>query len=170
MSICGTMWDSASGTFPPGAALCALYVNGAFAVRPVIYGRGRVWIDVTGRAANAASWLDVEQGDATPADVPGWLDARNIPDDQGIYCSVDSVAAVEQAAAGRPHGLWVATLDGTVTPELPPVTGLLVAVQCLPASMLGFDADMSVVVDPGYWVAHAAFPQPEGSPDVRTGA
>ena len=155
MGIYGTMWDSASAAWPPGAALRALYVNGKYATRPATYGKGRVWIDVTGAAPHAASWLDVETGDATPAHVPGWLDARDIPDDQGIYCSMDTLAAVEAAAAGRPHGLWIATLDGTAAPLMPITGGVLVAVQCLPAAMLGFDADMSVIVSESYWLAHA---------------
>ena len=75
MSVCGTMWDSATGVFPPDAALKALYVNGKFA-SPAVYRRGLVYIDVNAQAPDAASWLDVETGDATAADVPGWLDRR----------------------------------------------------------------------------------------------
>jgi hypothetical protein len=148
----GVMFDSATGAYPPGAALCAYYVNGRYA-RPAQYGRGKVWIDVIGNAPRAALWLDVETGDATPADVPGWLDERRSAGlgAGGVYCSRAALPAIEQAAAGRPHLLWVATLDGDTTPALPPVTGQLVAVQAFPASMLGFDADMSVVVDPGWW-------------------
>jgi hypothetical protein len=57
---------------------------------------------------------------------------------------------VNVAAAGRPHLLWVATLDGTVDVVVP-ISGRLVAVQAFPASMTGMNADLSVVVDEAYW-------------------
>jgi hypothetical protein len=157
MTVYGTMWDSASGAYPPGAALCAYYLNGLWARKPVEYGRGKVWIDVLGTAPTEALWLDVETGDATPADVPGWLDERADAklDAGGVYCSISNLEAVETAAASRPHLLWVATLDGNTAPSLPRVSGQLVAVQAIPASMLGFDADMSVVTDPGWWSSRA---------------
>jgi hypothetical protein len=159
MQVYGTMWDSASGAQPPLAALAAYYINGRYARRPVTYGPGRVWIDVTGADPAGALWLDVETGDATPGQVGGWLDARRNSGagTGGIYCNVSTLAAVESAAAGRPHLLWIATLDGTTSPALPPrVTGQIVAVQAYPASMLGFNADESVVVDRAWWQERAA--------------
>jgi hypothetical protein len=73
MTIYGTMWDSASGSFPSGVALKALYYNGRYAATPVHYMRGQVYIDV---------------------------------------------------------------------------------LQAVPASMLGFNADLSVIVDGNYWDQH----------------
>lgn len=157
MQVYGLQWDSAAGDIPSRARLRALYFNGAFATRPVRYRRGLVWIDVFGTAPEAAFWLDVESGDATPQMVPGWLDAREQSGAGvgGIYCDRASLPAVEQAASDRPHALWVATLDGTAEVILPPGTGHLVAVQDYPASMVGLDADLSIVVDRDYWLARA---------------
>ena len=157
MQVFGLQWDSAAGDFPPRARLKALYFNGAFATRPVRYRRGLIWIDVTGANPEAAFWLDVERFDATPDQVPGWLDARERSGAGwgGIYCNRSNVHAVEQAAEDRPHSLWVATLDGTADVVLPAGTGKLVAVQDFPASMVGLDADLSIVVDQDYWNSHA---------------
>jgi hypothetical protein len=158
MTIYGTMWDSASGAYPPGAALCAFYVNGKFAHKPVSFGRGRVWIDVDGSMPGAAYFLDIETGDARPADFPGWLDRRHAGGGGwgGGYCNRATLPAAVAAAGTRPWALWLATLDGSIPDaaslSLPPnVT--LVAVQAFPASMLGFNADESVVVDQAWWQA-----------------
>jgi hypothetical protein len=157
MQVYGLQWDSASGDFPPRARLRALYVNGEYAARPVKYRRGQIWIDVDGSEPAGAFWLDVERGDATPGRVASWLDEREKSGAGwgGIYCDRDSLPAVEQAAGERPHALWVATLDGTAQITLPGGSGHLVAVQDYPASMVGLDADLSIVVDRDYWLAHA---------------
>jgi hypothetical protein len=156
--VYGVMFDSASQDFPDDSLLNAYYFNGHYAHIPYKVGQGAVWIDVLNNAPKSCSWLDVETGDATPADVPGWLDARNMPGDQGIYCSIDSVAAVNSYAAKRPFNLWVSTLDGNPFPIVPSISGTLVAVQCIPASMLRFNGDMSVVVNENYWKEHALAP------------
>ena len=156
MPVYGLMWDSATGDYPPGARLNAYYVNGRFAHTPYTVGRGHVWVDIFGDAPGKALFLDVEPGAATPAQVPGWLDARaKVAGTGGIYCNRSNLAAVESAADGRPHLLWLATLDGTVYPTLT-TTGQLVAVQAFPESMLWPGVDASVVVDSGFWADHAA--------------
>jgi hypothetical protein len=152
--ISGFQWDS-TDVLPFVPALQAQYANGKFRA-PLKYGKGRVFIDVTGGLPNGAMWLDVERGDATVADVPGWLDERARYGEGGIYCNRDTLPAVEQAAGDRPHLLWIGTLDGTIDIPLPPGTGHLVAVQAFPAPWLPVHADLSVVVDPGYWATHAA--------------
>ena len=154
MQIYGFQWDS-TDTLPFTPTLQALYANGKFRA-PLHYGRGKVFIDVTGGIPNGAMWLDVERFDATVADVPGWLDERARFGEGGIYCSRSNLEAVELAAGDRPHLLWVATLDGTVDPPLPPGHGQLVAVQAFGADMLPVHADLSVVVDSAYWEAHHA--------------
>ena len=156
----GLMWDSATGAIPVGARLRALYFNGRYASPPA-YGRGRVFIDVLASAPGAASWLDVETGDATPGAVPGWLDLRGAAQahNRGVYCNRGNLPAVIRAAAGRQFNLWLATLDGTIpaTADLQlPSSARLVAVQAFGAAMLGFNADLSVVVDRAYWDAHYA--------------
>jgi hypothetical protein len=153
----GIQWDSTDTLpFTPTPAkpcIIAHYANGRFRA-PLHYGRGAVFIDVTGGIPNGAMWLDVEKGDATVAEVPGWLDERARFGEGGIYCSRDTLPAVEQAAGDRPHLLWVATLDGTLDVALPPGSGHLVAVQLFGEAMLPFHADMSLVLDPAYWEKH----------------
>jgi hypothetical protein len=155
--IYGIQWDSTDTLpFTPTPAkpcIIAHYANGRFRA-PLHYGRGAVFIDVTGGIPNGAMWLDVEKEDATVAEVPGWLDERARFGEGGIYCNRDTLPAVEQAAGDRPHLLWVATLDGTLDVALPPGAGHLVAVQLFGEEMLPFHADMSLVLDPAYWEKH----------------
>jgi hypothetical protein len=150
----GLQWDS-TDILPFKPQLAALYANGIYRA-PLHYGRGRVYIDVTGGLPNGAMWLDVERFDASVSDVPGWLDERARYGEGGIYCNRDTLPSVELAAGERPHLLWVATLDGTVDITLPEGHGQLVAVQAFPAGWLPVEADLSIVIDPGYWEAHHA--------------
>jgi hypothetical protein len=71
-------------------------------------------------AARYARVIDVERGDARPADVPGFLDARKELGREGwVYCDRSTVLSVQEALEGRPEPLWwIATLDGVYwTPE-----------------------------------------------------
>jgi len=156
MTIYGLQFDTTGG-LPFTPALQAFYVNGDYATPPR-YGPGRVYIDVLGTAPRGAFWLDVERGDATPAAVPGWLDARQEAGlgAGGIYCNRSSYPDVVQAADGRPFSLWLATLDGTVDVVVTPPNVSLVAVQAFPAAMVGPNADVSVVVNEAYWTGRAA--------------
>jgi hypothetical protein len=159
----GLQFDSTStanaGHLPWTPRLVALYANGRYAHTPYTVGRGHVWIDVIGNAAAKAYWLDRETGDASAADVPGHLDARKPLGGGGVYCNQASLPGVISAASGRPMGLWLATLDGSIPTaaslKLPSNVRLL-AVQAYPASMVGLNVDVSVVVDSAYWIAHAA--------------
>jgi hypothetical protein len=150
-TILGIQFDSVS-PLPFTPALEARYINGRFASKPD-YGPGRVYIDVLGTAPRGAFWLDVEKGDATPAAAGPWLDQRRAAGlgEGGIYCDRSNMLAVEKSAGTRPHMLWIATLDGTF--EIAPVkgVGVLAVIQVIPAAMLGFNADLSVVIDPHYW-------------------
>jgi len=155
--IAGLQFDS-TDHLPFTPKLQAFYINGRFAVPPR-YGRGRVYIDVTGAAPRGAMWLDVEKGDATPDRVPGWLDERHAAGLGwgGIYVNRGQLAAVEAAASHRPHLLWVATLDGTLDIAPVPGIGVLTLVQAFPAEMVGgINVDVSAVVDRDYWLRHAA--------------
>ena len=146
MKIYGHMYDSAAGTFPPDSKLNAYYFNGLYAHRPYVTGKGRVWIDVLNNAPDRCRFLDVERGDATPADVPGWLDLRNRVGIGGIYCDLSTLPEVIHHANGREFDLWLATLDDSV----PPVTvphGRLLMVQ----TIKGYAYDTSVVVDEAFW-------------------
>lgn len=88
--------------------------------------------------------LDVEQGDAAPADVPGWLDrfARMGRRRGTVYCNRDTIAAVRAAVGPRPFDWWAATLDGTQD-----VPGA-VAVQYAGSTLTGAPYDESVILDP----------------------
>lgn len=154
MNTYGVQWDT-TGQLPFPAPLQARYANGKYRSK-LEYVRGLVYIDVLGNLPNGASWLDVENGDATPQDVPRWLDERAPFGEGGIYCNRANIGQVEEAAGDREHLLWVSTLDGTMDFTLPSGHGHLVAIQLYPQAMLGFHADLSVVVDQGYWDAHHA--------------
>lgn len=108
----------------------ALYVNGMWAVtRKVLdhYPRS-IRISVTGSRESAADarCVDVERGDATPKDVPGFVHARDLMNrDHLIYSDRSNVAAILgefklQYPSRHPTDLnfWISTLDnGNWTPE-----------------------------------------------------
>jgi hypothetical protein len=158
MTVYGLQFDSIE-PLPFAPAIQAHYVNGPVSKWPgaVTYGRGWVWIDATGADPAAAFWRDIEQGDGTPADFPGWLDQRHAAGQGwgGGYCDRSNLPAMISAAGDRPWSLWLGTLDGTIPTaaslSLPPAV-TLVAVQAYSAAMIGgVTADVSVVVDQAYW-------------------
>lgn len=158
--IYGLQWDT-TGPLPFQADLHAYYLNGKYATKPISYGKGKVWIDVIGDGAKAARWLDVENEDATPAMVPTWLDQRFAAagdGDGGIYCNLSTLPTVLTAAGDRKFDLWIATLDGTIYPYA--VNSLssnvrLCCVQAFPASYIGINADLSLVMNQDYWNTYA---------------
>lgn len=162
MQIHGLQWDSTT-TLPFTPPLQALYINGRFASAPH-YGRGRVYIDVDGTASAKAFWRDIEPGNGTPEGFGHWLDERHAAGCGwgGGYCDRNDLPAMITSAGRRPWSLWLATLDGTADPaaiaqlaSLPPnVT--LVAIQAFGTQHLGFNADLSVVLDQAYWQDRAA--------------
>lgn len=152
----GIMFDSTTPELIPGwARLRALYLNGKFGQR-ADFGRGRIFIDVLGNAPHSAEVLDVESGDASPAAVLPWLQARSAFETGTIYCNESKLPAVQDAAAGHPFDLWLATLDGLIPQHSGP--GRLVAVQAYGSKIMGCNLDMSVVVDPEWWARHALPP------------
>jgi hypothetical protein len=92
--------------------------------------------------------LDVENGDATVEDIDTWLHARA---EQGVtdlatYCSRDTLPAVQAATSLSPYH-WVATLDGTLFIQgYQPLVGPA-AVQILPATLIGPNVDLSIVLE-----------------------
>jgi len=156
--IYGLQWDSTS-TLPIGGAITAFYFNGSYAHRPVTYGRGRVWVDVTGAAPLDCHWLDIEPGDATVSDFPAWNQQRHLAGLGwgGAYVNRGELPELSKTLSAIPamHAdLWLSTLDGTIPDaaelELPPNLHLI-AIQAFPVGMTGFHADCSVVVDADYW-------------------
>jgi hypothetical protein len=72
-------------------------------------------LSIAVNASQDAQCLDVETGDATPAQVPGWLDwqAKAHPDRTPIlYCSATLMPAVRKAAGKRKYLLWSAHYNG----------------------------------------------------------
>lgn len=148
------MFDSTQPyQIPQGARVVAPYRNGLYAwsAAQLDYhaAAAKAFIDVLAADAPGCAVLDVERYDARPQDAPGWL--RQKPAGSGcIYCSSDTLPAVTAQCAGLAYFIWLATLDGTVCLtgadlDLPPgVT--LAAVQGWPQALLGFPADLSVIL------------------------
>jgi hypothetical protein len=148
------MFDSVNpAAIPADASLVAGYVDGAVSAWPAsAWDRfpeaEKVRINVTGDPSHGGDVLDVERFDATPAHAPGWFDARTAAGAKGltIYCNRSTLPAVDAAMGNRSHFRWVATLDGHLDiAGYPPLQGPAV-IQFLPASDLGINADMSLVI------------------------
>ena len=126
----GTMYDSTQpGAIPEDATVVALYRNGRFAATQAQASAFPVhlWIDVLATAPAEASILDVETGDATPADVPRWVSSR-LADSPlfkaRLYCDLSTWPAVRAEVATLPPveraqvRYWIANPTGT--PHLVP--------------------------------------------------
>ena len=120
-----TMFDAVGIThIPNDAEMVAGYVNGFWPTYNDLVARfphaHHVSIAVT--AGVVADVLDVERGDATPADVPLWVkEMRNLKRKPIVYCSRSNVPAVQsecaKALVAEPF-FWVA--DWTNHPHLVP--------------------------------------------------
>jgi hypothetical protein len=97
---------------------------------------------------DAGHVLDVEQGDATPAQVPGWVSMRRKAGaDPTVYCS-QSVwqtcrDACARAGVAEPHW-WIARYDNN-----PTIPAGAIAKQYANQTYTGRHYDLSVVAD--YW-------------------
>lgn len=65
------------------------------------------------RMAEFARCIDVERFDATPADVPGFIEVRNQHSHPNtlVYCDLSTVQPVLVAAPREDYHFWIATLD-----------------------------------------------------------
>src|SRR5215472_18251433 len=117
------MYDSITpSAIPTTAALVAGYVDGAYAWSTADWARfphsAKVRIAVF-PSTNDGHVLDVEQGDATPAQAPGWVRMRRAAGvDPTIYCNTNTWSAVIYAfhiADVSPPHYWIAHYDGTTT-------------------------------------------------------
>lgn len=118
-----TMYDSVSpGAIPVTAQLVAGYVDGRYAWSAADWARfpnsTHVRIAVF-PSTNDGVVLDVEPGDATPVQAPGWVQMRRAAGvDPTVYCSLTDWPAVRRAfaAAGvpEPH-YWIAAYPGNGT-------------------------------------------------------
>lgn len=149
-----TMFDSTTpDQIPADAEMVAGYINGTYAWDADAWARfpNAAQVHITVIAVNTAGVLDVETGDATPVQAPGWIKARRASGQPRptVYVNRANHDAVVEACAdaglapGVHYWIWLATLDGTLPHPLPGV----VAVQDKSAQILGFNADSSIVFD-----------------------
>jgi hypothetical protein len=106
----------------PNAAKVAGYLNGTYAWTGAEWAlfphADHVTISVTA-SANAGDVLDVETGDATPAQAEGWIAMRKQAGlfKPTVYCNLSTVPAVRTGTGkyvlGTDYDLWVADWDGT---------------------------------------------------------
>jgi hypothetical protein len=117
------MFDAVSpGALPRSAVLVAGYDDGLYDNVAAIHARfpGALLVDITVSARH--DWgqvLDVETGDATPDEAPGWVVRRRAAGaDPSVYCNTstwpDVRAAFRSAAVLEPH-YWIAQYDGDPT-------------------------------------------------------
>jgi len=120
-----TMYDSVTATaIPTNAAVVAGYVDGAYAWSNADWARFPESVKVriaVFASTNDGHVLDVEDGDATPAQAPGWVRMRRAAGlDPIVYCNASTWPSVISAfssagIAGPPY--WIAQYDGS--PAIP---------------------------------------------------
>lgn len=143
-----TMGDAVAWmNIPRTADIIAVYRNGNWPAKPEdvnayfpLTKYVHVWIDVNGSCPESAQVLDVEKGDATPQQAPGWIQARrkvvhtSLPT---VYCDRSNLIGVQAECAaaglksGRDYQLWISTLDGSEDFQGKPLRSIpgVVAVQ-----------------------------------------
>jgi hypothetical protein len=145
------MFDSTTPhAIPANAEMVAGYVDGAYRWTDADWARfphaQQVRITVTADHSRG-NCLDVESGDATPSQAPGWIRARHAAGVNyvTIYCNRSTLAAVDKACQGLSYYRWIATLDGTL--HIPGFTPLETpaAVQFANSRMAGANVDVSLV-------------------------
>lgn len=124
-----TMYDTASNAYPPSrpGRIFARYVNGAYVgISPP--GPTPIGIDVD--AQGIGNCLDVERGDATPTEAPGWVinAADRKVELEWLYCNRSSWGTVIDALPASDRSLplwWIADWGTTPTngvPHYPSIT------------------------------------------------
>lgn len=136
---------------PTTASVVAGYVDGIYAWSDAGWLRfpNAAKISIAVSASSQADALDVETGDATPSQAPGWVNAqlaRGVKQ-PWVYVNRSNRWAVEsacQAAGIQPTqmGLWVATLDGTQSVPAGPYP--VAAVQYANSATSGGHYDLSI--------------------------
>lgn len=165
-----TMFDGITpADVPAGAALYAGYTDGKWPSYAALAAKfpGALHVTVCVTARDAAQVLDVENGDATPAQAPSWAETERSRGNPFpvIYCNQENTwPAVRQAFADQAVAepvYWVAAYVNDPT-QVPAIPAGAVALQYYDFG--GYDA--SVVAD--YWPG--LDPAPEGNPDVALDA
>ena len=137
---------------PVDAEMVAGYVDGAFAWSAADWARfpRAVLVEIACFAStNLGQVLDVEKGNATPAQAPAWVHMRRAAGcDPTVYCSLSNWPTVKAAFAtagiAEPHW-WVADYSLGQVPQIPAGAVALQYTDNPPASPY----DTSVVAD--YW-------------------
>jgi hypothetical protein len=145
------MFDSTNPfAIPPTAAMVAGYVDGIFVWSPAAWARFAAAVKVriaVFASTNDGHVLDVERGDATPAQAPGWVQRRRAAGiDPSVYCNTGTWPAVQAAFASagvaQPH-YWVAHYGaGSAIPA-----GAVAIQYADPAAGSGGQWDISAVAD-----------------------
>jgi hypothetical protein len=138
----------------PDTAMVAGYVNGYYAWTQAEWDlfphANHVTISITA-SANAGDVLDVENGDATPAQTEGWIKMRKSAGyyRPTIYCSRSVIPEVRQGTGpyilGRDYDIWVA--DWTGSPHEVTAPGTPTANCCATQYESTADYDASAVYD-----------------------
>jgi hypothetical protein len=141
----------------PDTAMVAGYVNGYYAWTQAEWDlfphANHVTISITA-SANAGDVLDVENGDATPAQTEGWIKMRKSAGyyRPTIYCSRSVIPEVRMGTGpyilGRDYDIWVA--DWTGSPHEVTAPGTPTANCCATQYESTADYDASAVYDSGW--------------------
>lgn len=119
------MYDGVTPSrIPIEATMVAAYVDGRYANVVAMRSRfphARLVTIAVFASTNAGNVLDVEKGDATPTQAPGWVvKRRRAGIDPTVYCSASLWPSVRQAFRSlnvpEPH-YWIADYDGD--PRIP---------------------------------------------------
>lgn len=169
-----TLYDSVNpAAIPSTAAMVAGYIDGMYAWRPADWARFPRAVQVriaVFASTNAGHVLDIETGDATPVQAPGWVQKRRAAGaDPSVYCSMSLWPTVRAAFAAahvpEPH-YWVAGYPGGG----PIIPAGAVAHQYADPATSGGDWDLSVVADywPGVDGGAVALLQPDDHPAIQS--
>src|ERR1700751_6084122 len=155
----------------PNAAMVAGYINGNFAWTQAEWNlfphANHVTISITA-SADAGDVLDVETGDATPAQTAGWIATRKASGyyRPSIYCSRSVIPAVRQGTGsyilGRDYDIWVA--DWTGSPHQVTAPGSPAATWAATQYENPTNYDVTAVTNPGWPHRSAPASQPPAEP------
>lgn len=128
-----------------------------------------VWICTRASTTSKGDVLDVENGDATPAEAPGWINARKKAGlyRPTIYCNKATVPAVRRATGnlvlGKDYDIWCADWTGSAHQVTSSVAGGVTA-KCAVTQWRSTDAfDENTVYDDG-WPHRTSGPAPKPAP------
>lgn len=111
-------------------------------------------LSIATNPASAADILDIETGDALPADAPSWRDRFNRPWRRRptMYCNRESWIPV-YSYVGNTVDYIIATLNGStyIAPQyIPNGVTTLVAIQYKGSAQTGGNYDESIIIDPSW--------------------